>query len=396
MDEKLDVPERTSRNSVALKLLPRKKRSKLTQVKDTPIRKAPVESKDEVIARLKEEVIKLEKKTKRMHSKLKQVRAKWVASQNDSEAEFELRINRLLKQVSSPRSSYRLSEESVPPRISARLAVQSASPSINSLQEHSSLNTLKVSEEADLENIYKTEHIVSNLGMQLEAVNKQKEDLEAELQSASTNFAQKLATVMEKKTTEKIAVQMASTTIGVTNTNALINIKREEKKSGVEDVQIEQEEVKAVYEQNLGLSALLNKFKAENFTLQQKITRKSEEASLLREEKAQLEKNLEIASENSFNRARKAGRASSIGSISSDSFSDSLSFVSTNPPSPSYQSAREKKVFMEESNKMYAQRAETDLSQYDSNISNSTLSVPRGKPKISQSKRSSKKSSQRL
>jgi len=389
MDEKLDLSEKISKPRDSLKLPRREKRKKLIQIKDKPNRDVQVETKDETIARLREEVAKLEKKTKRMQSKLKQARKKWVASQNDSEAEFELRINRLLKQVSSPARSSRVSEDSV--RMS-RPILQFGNVSNTSLNIPL-LPTLSASEDTDLENIYKTENIVSNLGLKLETVNKQKEDLEAELHTASTNFVQKLATVLEKQTTEKEA---SSKPNEVTSLGIMTENKREENKSDVVDTPVHQNDVQAVYEQNRALAALLSKFKAENFTLQQKIQRKSDEAILLREEKAQLEKNLEIASENSFNRARKYGKANSTGSLSSDSFSDSLSFVSTNPPSPSYQSARERKVFMQESNKMYAQRGETDLLPYDPDISNVTLSIPRGKSKLSQSKRSSKKNSTRL
>jgi len=293
--------------------------------------------------------------------------------------------------VNSPNRSIRLIEESA--KMPGRPVLQIGNNSSNSLTVPPSLPTLSASEEIDLDNIYKTENIVSDLGLKLETVNKQKEDLEAELQTASTNFVHKLATVLEKQTTEKVAL---SKPIEVPRVNLMSNTTREENKSELVDVPVDQNDVKAVYEQNRALATLLSKFKAENFTLQQKIMRKSEEAILLREEKAQLEKNLEIASENSFNRARKYGRANSTGSLSSDSFSDSLSFVSTNPPSPSYQSARERKVFMEESNKMYAQRVETDLSPYDPNIPNVALTIARGKSKLSQSKRSSKKMSTRL
>merc|ERR1719474_1930888 len=52
-----------------------------------------------MIARLQAEVIRWEKKAKRIHSKMKRVKAKYIASQNDSEAEFEFRINRLLRQT---------------------------------------------------------------------------------------------------------------------------------------------------------------------------------------------------------------------------------------------------------------------------------------------------------
>jgi len=364
--------------NTSLRLLPKERpNKKIVPVKDLPGNKSTNETKDETIIRLKEQVAKLEKKTKRMHTKLRQVKMKWLTSQNDSEAEFELRINRLLKRAGSPRtpcSQHRqelLADESMSIRSSLMDVGHSGGRTSFSSQQLSFRAPSRGSQEIYVENMTPVDARVSNIGRSLGDINTKKDDLELRLGTASTDYVQTLGTVIEKQESQDDNIKSLE---APTNTGSREAAKVHQKIEAVlnqkdgggvqEEKQQFLKEVKAVYEQNQALSTLLSKFKTENFTLQQKIKRTTEEAILLREEKAQLERNLEISSENMFNRARKGGRdrANSIGSISSDSFSDSLSFVSTNPPSPSYQSAREKKVFIEESNKMFAQqRAEAEM-----------------------------------
>jgi len=371
---------------IPLKLRERPNQHKASVV-STPSRTSSKDelSKDEMIARLQAEVARWEKKAKRMHSKMKHVKAKYVASQNDSEAEFEFRINRLLRQTGFGQAK---STGSLPLLGLKDPLAKGRSLSCEQSTEPTRLKPLKLcrktkslpvprNEEADLSKVYQAEMVVTNLKQKLDDVNRQKENLESELGLASTELVNKLTTIVEKlpakeKAAKKILSPAPRVKIMLDLETKLDSQSTSEKmqlseftdvKTGAEAVVDEKQqflkEAKAVHEENRALSKLLNKFKDENSTLKRKIKRITDEAMLLRLEKAHLEQNFEIASEMTFNRSRKnRERANSITS-STDSISEcSLSHLSYT------HNDRERKAFMEESNKLtqdYAQRNELDI-----------------------------------
>jgi len=439
-------------------------------------------SKDELILKLQEELNRVRHKNKRLTSKVKNMKQRHVSLQNDSEAEFELRINRLLKQinaspaVTSPRVSvasssnmatYGGSQTGMPPPVrqessdhgsplpvplqdaSLQLGLGSESPGFSvgppALQVSKSapaaspgvpkmpvikekkvqealappgripaaafpavpptvnrIRSVSFSEDEEMQNIYQAELVVSNLRHRLNDVNQEKETLESELGSASKALVSKLGSIMKKldnkstraspskslvavspvksqksepeldvtqQQTKTKSLSMASTKSAPAPSAVLDDEKVtvspddliKDIKHGVEVVLDERtqflQEVKAVHDQNTKLGDVLSKLKAENSALRHKIQRTTEAAMLLKLEKAHLEANYEMASEASFNQARRhhAGRdrANSVSSCS-DSLSEcgSLSMVSTNPPSPSSQSVRERKAFLKESSRV--------------------------------------------
>jgi len=428
MDEKSEV----TRPKIEVPLKLRQKPNRKCSLVSTPSRSSKDElSKDELIARLESEVLRLEKKAKRMHSKLKHVKAKYVASQNDSEAEFEFRINRLLRQATGNQYSSQgslLPPMSKTPTIKSlgsasymgsplttgmsnsayyshpwSLSCERASQPPSHSQSARSLS-MPLNEVENLDKIYQAEMVVTNLQNQWEDVNRQKENLESELGLASTELVKKLQTIVEKlpskaNSAHKVLAPPVSskknscqTARNLPESDGKAEKKQQDQpvleagkkqpvqsvvgtewkqprqlitdiKHGVEAVVNEKQqflmEVKAKHAENRALSVLLNKFQNENLTLKRKIKRTTDEALLLRLEKELLEQNLEASGEGTFNRVRKnRERANSITS-STDSFSEcSLSHLSCT------QNERERKAFMEESNKLtqdFALRNELDL-----------------------------------
>jgi len=370
--------------------IPLKLRERPTQIKassvSTPSRTSSKDdmTKDETIARLQAEVARLEKKAKRMHIKMKHVKAKYIASQNDSEAEFEFRINRLLRQTGVGQAK---SHGSLPNLSTKELMTTSRSlscePSETNLRQPFSTTSTRslpmpMNEEADLAKIYQAEMVVANLRQKLEDVNRQKENLESELGLASSELVNKLSTIVEKlppkvQPAKKILIPAPKVKVKKESVETKVETGSVPEKKlpnelltdisiGIEAVVDEKQqflkEAKAIHEENRALSLLLNKFKNENLNLKRKIKRTTDEAMLLRLEKAHLEQNFEITSEANFNRTRKNRERTNSITSSTDSFSEtSLSHLSHT------HNDRERKAFMEESNKLtqdFAQRNELD------------------------------------